>query len=34
MREKTVWAGEYKGVAFEIQRYPGFKYESMRSNKR
>lgn len=32
-REKSIWCGEYRGVAWEIQRWPGFKCESMRLNK-
>lgn len=32
-REKTVWSGEYKGVSFEIQRYPGYEWKSMTANK-
>lgn len=33
LREKDVWSGEYKGVTFEINKFPGYEYGSMRSNK-
>lgn len=33
IREKTEWSGEYKGISWEIQRWPGYQYESIASNK-